>query len=121
MEGLWEQDIAECFLLDRRTGHYTEYNLSPGGAWWAAHFTAPRIRLVPQPTAAEYGVRTSGEWTATGWTGRMELPLPDMSNHFINFTAITARSGIRHYASLAPLGGEKPDFHRPQDWLPCPE
>ncbi len=55
VEGLWEHDVAEFFLLDRRRGTYQEYNLSPGGAWWAAAFSAPRVRLDPQPDLAAFG------------------------------------------------------------------
>ena len=116
IEGLWEQDVAECFLLDRQTGGYTEYNLSPGGAWWAAEFTAPRIRRDPQPPPTCFGVRLETQWTAAGWLGRMEMRLPSAERFAVNFTAVVMTAEGCCYYSLSPLGGGRPDYHRPQDW-----
>ena len=118
LEGLWNHDLAECFLLDQSTGHYSEYNLGPGGAWWAAHFTGPRVRMIPQPQAGAWGIRASVAWSSHGWSGRMEMPLPPLVSPALNFTAIVQTSDVRHFYSLAPLGGRLPDFHRPQEWLP---
>ncbi len=117
IEGLWEQDLAECFMLDRRTGHYQEFNLGPGGAWWSARFSAPRVRIAPQPSALSFGVLTEVEWTAAAWIGRLSFPVPDLGSAAVNFTAIVASSEGRRFYSLAPLGGSRPDFHRPADWI----
>lgn len=116
IEGLWEEDLAECFLLERHTGCYTEYNLSPGAAWWAAEFSAPRVRRDPQPDPLSFGVRLETRWTDTGWSGRMEIPLPSAAEFAVNFTAVVKTPGGCCYYSLAPLGSGRPDFHRPQDW-----
>jgi hypothetical protein len=118
VEGLWNNDLAECFLLDRRTGCYTEYNLSPRGAWWAAAFTAPRVRAEPQPGESDFGVKVETAWDAEGWTGRMELALPTHADFALNFTAVVMTPQVPGYFSLAPLGGARPDFHRPGEWLP---
>lgn len=75
-EGLWTQDVAECFLADAATGHYTEYNLSPGGAWWACRYSGPRVRISPQPDWPASGIFAGTEWTETHWRGRMICPLP---------------------------------------------
>jgi hypothetical protein len=120
LEGLWNHDLAECFLLDQSTGHYTEYNLGPGGAWWAAHFISPRVRTNPQPNPVAFGVKASTAWCNHGWTGRMEIPLPPLASPALNFTAIVQAAPCRHFFSLAPLSGERPDFHRPQEWLQLP-
>lgn len=119
IEGLWEQDLAECFVLDRQTGHYTEYNLSPGGAWWAAEFTAPRVRRDPQPVPDKFRVRLETRWTDQGWAGRMEIPLPSSARFTVNFTAIVQTPGGCCYYSLAALRGHRPDYHRPGDWGEC--
>ncbi len=117
VEGLWEQDLAECFLLDIPSGHYTEYNLSPGGAWWAAHFIAPRVRCDPQPTPDAFGVELGTTWSDQGWSGWMEIPLPPSDHFAFNLTAIVQTTQGCCYYSLAGLGGSRPDYHRPEDWL----
>lgn len=118
VEGLWEQDVAEFFIADRATGHYQEFNLGPGGAWWSATFSAPRVRIAPQPECRLFGITTNVSWTDTQWIGRQSLPLPDLAGAAVNFTAIIAGPDGRRFYSLADLGGRTPDFHRPADWIP---
>ncbi len=117
---LWKQDVAECFLLDRRTGRYTEVNLSPGGAWWAAHFSAPRLMVQPQPPPMAFDVETKAIWTPTHWEGHFSLPLPnpEAGATALNFNAITVgtSAGAYRYFSLASLAAENPDFHLPWEW-----
>ena len=139
-EGLWTQDVAECFIAETGTGHYTEYNLSPAGAWWACRYTAPRIRRSPQPDWERTGIRAETVWTETHWLGRMVCPLtPGAGNcggndgsdgnstdgevtsvgFAVNFTAVVATETMREYHSLARIGGgERPDFHRLTGWIP---
>lgn len=156
---LWRQDVAECFLGNPRSGRYIEFNLSPGGAWWACVFTAPRVPLQPQPSPDSFAVETSVAWFADHWMARMSVPLellagedigagtgtgagagagpehPAAQDLVVNFAAVRATpppvliansppgqpSGTpelrRNFFSLAPLGGEVPDFHRPDEWL----
>ena len=120
VEGLWERDVAEFFILDRHSGEYQEFNLGPGGAWWSASFVAPRVRAVPQPDWTRLGVQTKVTWTPTHWTGQMCLWLPDYREPAVNFCAIRRGPGGAKYYSLAGLAGETPDFHRPQEWIPWP-
>jgi hypothetical protein len=123
-EGLWTQDVAECFIAEPGTGHYTEYNLSPAGAWWACHYTAPRQRSDPQPDWLRAGIVRETGWTETGWTGRMICPLSPPAaaqaatgRPVVNFTAVVAIPDARAYYSLAAIaGGERPDFHRLMGW-----
>lgn len=117
VEELWKQDVAEFFIADPPTGHYQEYNLSPGGAWWAAAFRAPRVRVDPQPEVASFGVRTEVVWGDSEWIGRISLPQPDLSGAAINFSAILEGEAGRRFYSLALLGGDTPDFHRPEEWI----
>lgn len=117
VEGLWQQDVAEFFIADRRTGRYQEFNLSPGGAWWSAIFTSPRVKLEPQPEWRAFGVRTKVVWSEKEWTGELSFPMPDLSQAAVNCTAITAGREGRRFYSLAALGSATPDFHRPEDWI----
>ena len=138
-EGLWEQDVMEFFILDRQSGHYREYNLSPGGAWWAAEFTAPRVRLDPQPGKATFGVKTHVSWGRDDWGGSLRIPIPseigmsdpnrdsavlgdgptslEKGRWAVNFTSVWSSAAGRQFYSLAELGGEKPDFHQPDAWI----
>lgn len=133
-EGLWTQDVAECFLADAATGHYTEYNLSPCGAWWACRYDEPRARLGLQPDWPITGIHAETRWTPTHWHGRMTCPLPAPvtplpqsvvpaftgSRFTVNFTAVVATETMREYHSLAHIGGgDRPNFHRLfENWLP---
>jgi hypothetical protein len=120
VEGLWDRDVAEFFILDRGSGAYQEFNLGPGGAWWSAWFVAPRVRAVPQLDWTRLGVQTAVTWTPAHWTGQMRLRLPDYGEPAVNFCAIRRGPGGAAYYSLAGLGGETPDFHRPQEWIHWP-
>ncbi len=120
VEGLWDRDVAEFFIMDRGSGGYQEFNLGPGGAWWSASFVAPRVRAVPQLDWTRLGVQTEVTWTPVHWTGQMRLRLPDHREPAVNFCAIRRRPGGVAYYSLAGLGGETPDFHRPQEWIRWP-
>ncbi|MES2708233.1 MAG: hypothetical protein V4726_16690 [Verrucomicrobiota bacterium] len=146
-EGLWTQDVAEGFIAEAGTGHYTEYNLSPAGAWWACCYTAPRLRRSPQPDWERTGILAETVWTETHWLGRMICPLPPGARRVggagaagrtggssgeseaggevvparfaVNFTAVVATETMREYHSLARIGGgERPDFHRLAGWIP---
>ena len=118
LEGLWEQDVAECFIATPALDTYTEYNLSPGGAWWAAQLIGPRLRQDPQPLPERFSVFCETAWEAAHWSARMSVPLLDPDAGALNLTAIVTRPEGRQFYSLAPLGGDRPDFHRPAEWIP---
>jgi len=56
VEGLWEGDVIELFLLNPQTGFYVEFNLGPRGGWWHCAFNFPRKRVGPLKRL--FGVRT---------------------------------------------------------------
>lgn len=117
VEGLWEQDVGECFVLDRGSGRYVEYNLSPDGAWWACRHTGIRQRDPVQPDWMTAGIRTECDRGTTHRLARMTVPMPQPGDVAVNFTAIVTTRERRRFYSLAPLGGDRPDFHRPAEWL----
>lgn len=123
-EGLWTGDVAECFLGDEASKEYTEFNLGPGGGWWACAHTAPRIRARQQPDWTGSGIRSGVCWTATHWRGWMRCPVPfpvskrkPLDAVRLNFTAVIDSGSAREYYSLARLPGLTPDFHQPDQWL----
>jgi hypothetical protein len=128
IEGLWEGDVAELFLLNPATGFYMEFNLSPGGAWWCCAFDAPRVRSgSPAPLP---GVTARAAELDVGWEAELAVPLASLPQGLAldpfdpldpgatkgNVTFCLGRPQ-RHF-TLADLGGGEPDFHRPSKWVP---
>jgi hypothetical protein len=121
--GLWEHDVAECFLLDPASGRYLELNLAPNGAWWSCEFLAPRRRADEYDIALP-GVSTHADLAADGsWLAAMRLPL-DVLRARIGFGAETRanvtmilESPRQRFLSACDLGGVL-DFHQPARFLP---
>lgn len=118
-EGLWEYDVAELFLADPESGAYLEFNLAANGAWWAAKFTAPRVRAGSQPgfesIVSSFWEKNSSE----GWCTAMCIPLAFLKKEigFGNKTTANA-TAILHspqqtFHSAHQLPGDVPDFHQP--------
>lgn len=114
VEGLWAGDVAECFVAEPGGG-YREYHLAPGGAWWSGRFGAPRE---PRPWGAAEGAAVAGavQWSERHWMGRQSIALEAREGVRVNFAAIALGPEGRRFFSLAALGGERPDFHRPEEW-----
>jgi len=47
--GLWQDTCCECFLRRDALKHYTEWNFSPCGGWWACAFDDYRAPALRQP------------------------------------------------------------------------
>jgi hypothetical protein len=122
IEGLWEGDCAEAFLLNPENGHYLELNLSPSGSWWACHFSAPRVRATPQGLRLA-GATGEGLVEPEGWSARLRVPLASLPSE-LAFAPETSRANLtmclgrnpQRYLTLCDLGGGQPDFHRPLHW-----
>lgn len=118
-EGLWEWDVAELFLADPENGAYLEFNLAPNGAWWAAKFTAPRVRAEKQP---DFRSIVTSHWegiSGDGWCAAIRVPLEFLEKEIgygpqttANATAIL-NSPKQTYHSAHQLPGADPDFHQP--------
>lgn len=122
LEGLWEGDVVEAFLLNPATGYYLEINLAPGGAWWACGHKAPRVRAKSAGSLLE-GVRAQVLPKEHGWSAALRLPVANLPPELAFHPAIT-RGNVafclgrpRRYLSVADLGGGTPDFHRPGRWM----
>lgn len=118
-EGLWEWDAAELFLADPASGAYLEFNLAPNGAWWAAKFTAPRVRADTQPDFLSAVTGHGEEISSSGWCAAIRVPL-DFLKSAIGFGAQTAANATailnspqQTFHSAAKLPGAEPDFHQP--------
>ncbi len=122
-EGLWERDVAELFLADPASGAYLEFNLAPNGAWWAAKFTAPRVRAEVQPDFPSI-VTSHWEDVADGaWCAAIRVPLVFLEKEIgfgaeatANVTAIL-NSPHQTFHSAHKLPGAEPDFHQPGSFV----
>jgi hypothetical protein len=123
VEGLWEADVVELFLLNPATGFYLEFNLGPRGGWWCCSFSLPRARVDENPKPLP-GVRAVANLTEAGWGSSLAVPLHSLPQ-CLSFDLGKTRGNItfclgapQQYITLADLGGGEPDFHRPEKWLP---
>jgi hypothetical protein len=126
VEGLWNADAAELFLLNPATGFYLEFNLSPGGAWWCCAFDAPRARAARGPAPLP-GVQAEAAVRKGGWESSLTVPLASLPQE-LAFDPETTRGNVafclgspQRFVTLADLGGGAPDFHRPEKWVPLRE
>lgn len=114
-EGLWHQDVAEIFLMGP-CGNYVEFNLSPSGAWWSAHFSSYRTDPRPLPLLQ---IQATGHPFADHWQANLSLSRAqlteetqiDLRSARFNVTAILDPDNPDYLCWAHQLGGN-PDFHR---------
>ena len=108
MEGLWEYDVVECFVVGA-DGRYFELELGAGGHYLALAFDAPRRRcgdFARESLAVEWRERCARPGRARCRVPRAWLPEP-----VARANAFAIAGG--EFAVHAPVGGAQPDFHRP--------
>ena len=110
VEGLWEYDVAELFLMFQN-GHYLELNLAANGACWAQWFSSYRERseeLVVDPSLFQ----SEGSVHSNHWQATLSLPLqilPELpSKAHVSF--IVLKPNLQYFSSCAQ--DFEPDFHR---------
>jgi hypothetical protein len=113
VEGLWEADVAEFFLMNAR-GEYQEFNLSPDGAWWSMLFASYRERS-PRPRTPE-GIVVSVDRSAQSWrvafgVQRTQLQIAPDEVTAIHVSGILYGGGEGRYLSSAGQPSFAPDFH----------
>jgi len=123
VEGVWEKDLIELFLLNPDSGYYVEFNLGPQGEWWWCTFIAPRVRAVATPRPL-LGVITNACISEESWDSTLYVPLSSLPRR-LAFCPDTTKGNIafclgdpQQYITLADLGDGPPDFHRPDKWIP---
>jgi hypothetical protein len=104
---LWEYDVVECFVAGA-DGRYFELELGAGGHYLALAFDAPRRRraeFVHELLAVDW------ERGAESWHARCRVPRAWLPEPIARANAFAIADG--EFAVHAPVGGERPDFHRP--------
>jgi hypothetical protein len=107
IDGLWEYDVAECFLVGS-TGHYFELELGAGGHFLALSFSAPR-KLSHSHEGLALDVRAVRD--ATSWSAETVVPREILPPGLCAVNAFAIAAG-RHLA-YEPVPGSVPDFHQP--------
>jgi hypothetical protein len=107
VEGLWEYDVVECFVVGA-DGCYFELELGAGGHYLALAFDAPRRRC--RDFAGE---SLACEWESDTevWRARCRVPRAWLFEPVARANAFAIAGG--EFAVHAPVGGARPDFHRP--------
>jgi hypothetical protein len=112
LEGLWLRDVAELFLAEP-SGHYQEFNVSPGGAWWCCSFSSYRTRASVQRHPETVVVECSVD--DAGWQIIFGVRLDELSVDLSGPVSAHV-SAIRYkpqplFLSSSPVAEIKPDFH----------
>lgn len=115
VEGLWEQDVAELFLMGP-DGRYQELNLSPCGAWWCALFSDYRQRenAFQAPSVRTRAGSETGRWWAELCLNVRDIPVlgeGGWQTTRLHIASILSPDDPEYLCSGHHTGGE-PDFHR---------
>jgi hypothetical protein len=122
-DGLWEYEVCELFIADDAE-NYLEIELSPHGQHLVLELAGVRrvVRsLLPITYAATIDSFAQASAGVPGrYRGRARLPLeylparPSRANAYL----IHGLGDSRAYHAHSPAGGERPDFHRLDSFVP---
>lgn len=108
LDGLWEYDVVELFLLGEGE-RYLELELGPCGHYLALELEGRRqCRRRGAPIAFQ-AARSGDRWAGLAAVPRDWLPPGPLR---ANAYTIHTVSGRRHYRAWTPVPGPSPDFHR---------
>lgn len=116
LDGLWEYEVVELFLLGA-AGRYLEVELGPHGHYLVLLMAGVRQvdkRLTPSHSAP---LIMGSHWQTTLIVPDRELPLP--FSH-ANAYAIHGQGAARCYQAAFAVPGPRPDFHQPRFFQPLP-
>jgi len=108
LDGLWNHEVVELFLLGSGD-RYLEIELSPHGHFLVLELDGPR-HVVGRRVALDFAARIEKDtWLGRATAPRSWLP-PGLSR--ANAYAIHGTGADRRHLAAHPPGGERPDFHR---------
>jgi hypothetical protein len=124
VEGLWNKDVVELFLLNPSTGNYIEFNFSPTNAWWCCEFESYRaakiLEISPKLNHLECHSDDSS-WDVVAALDLQSLPFPIDSSTLVHISGIIQQQQPRpiYLTSNANRPSHyDPDFHRIDCFLP---
>lgn len=116
LEGLWEHEVVELFVLgpgDR----YTEIELGPHGHHLVLQLEGVR-NAVARALPIAFAARLEGaRWRGEATIGRAWLPERPIR---CNAYRIHGAASLRRYEAMVAVPGDRPDFHRPDRFAPWP-
>lgn len=107
MEGLWEYDVVEVFLV-AENGHYLEIELGVGGHWLVLGFDDVRHRSNSYPDVQLERSFTIGDKT---WKSSIVIPWNMLPQPVKGLNAYAICGG--QFLAYNPVPGEAPDYHQP--------
>ena len=107
VDGLWEFDVVECFVVGA-DGRYFELELGAGGHYLALAFDAPRQRV---DDFARESLAVEWQRGAEAWRAHCLVPRAWLPEPIARANAFAIADG--EFAVHSPVGGDRPDFHRP--------
>ena len=128
-ERVWEDSCVEFFFAPREDGIYYNLECSCTGKIYLCRGTErhgreslPEAAYAAIARRASLGTEPFGlREEPTAWD--LALDIPAATFGLDSFTGLQARGNfykcgddceVKHYGSFAPVGTEKPDFHRPE-------
>jgi hypothetical protein len=129
LEGLWEKDVVELFLMDSQTGRYLEFNFCPINAWWASEFESYRCpcrssSVSPQLNSVAFRSNESS-WSVTAALALDSLPFSVLdSSTLAHISGIAQRPPPPQCEPVFLTSNTNrsetyaPDFHRLASFLP---
>ena len=122
VEGLWQHDVAELFLVEDRTERYQEFNLSPSGAWWSGVFDSYREagEAFNHKLSA---INSCANVEQNSWSAAIRIPRASLAiaiefgpRSKANVSMIIG-GGARQCLSWSKIAADKPDFHRFREFV----
>lgn len=114
VDGLWEYEVVELFLLGDGE-HYLEVEIGPHG-----HHLVLSLHGRRRPTRRGLPLAFTSERDAERWRGRATIPWTYVPTGALaaNAYAIHGTGEARRYLAWSPVPGDLPDFHRLEHFRP---
>lgn len=114
LDGLWDHEVVELFLLGRDEA-YLEIELGPHGHWLGLRLSGRRRVADHRVPIAFRATRQGARWRGAARFAAAWLP-PGLCA--ANFYSIHGVGPARRFLAMAPVPGEAPDFHRLEHFPP---
>lgn len=123
--GLWNTDVVEVFLQNRKsadevTASYFELQVSPLNQPFALLIEKPRVTFhIPENLSLKTESKTFENELCYLWESSIHFEAPFATQEiYLNVFACLGHGENREYFAFNPNLDPKPDFHRPEFFLP---